>query len=240
MNLKRLISLFAAIIAIWVSPVFALSLLVSQGVGVDVNDDHFYYGGSRWTNLTNEINSSFDTVTVTPNLNDLNQLLAYDRLWIDQRWVGGSLAPTEIANIKAFISSGRRLVMIGENNSWTKWDNQILGLFGGSYAGESHTTATPLPGHPELTAGVSPIPFPENAYGTSSGGEPLFDTKLAALWNGQAVSVLDVNIFEQNDFGSAPRFRQNVVAWLAAPEPSTAALILLAMGMITVPFRVRN
>src|SRR6478672_5782975 len=169
MNQKQLLRLIVATITLWASQTYAISLLVSQGAGTNVNDANYYYGGSRWSELTNEINATFDTVTVVPNLNDRNQLLAYDRLWIDQRWVpSNNLNATELTNIQSFIATGRRLVMIGENNSWTSWNNQILGLVGGSYAGESRATATPTTTHPELTAGVVPIPFPQNSYGTAS------------------------------------------------------------------------
>jgi hypothetical protein len=239
-NQKRLLRLIVAMIALWASPAYAVSLLVSQGAGTTVNDANYYYGGSRWSELTNEINATFATVTVVPNLNNLSQLLAYDRLWIDQRWVPSSLGATELANIQSFIATGRRLVMIGENNSWTNWDNQILGLVGGTYAGESRITATPTTTHPELTAGVVPIPFPQNSYGTASGGEPLFDTKVATLWNGQAVTVLDVSIFTQNDVGTSPRFRQNVIAWLAVPEPASGILAIVALGTATNFIRRRK
>jgi hypothetical protein len=240
MNQKLVIRLVATTITLWASSAYAVSLLVSRGVGTDVNNAHYYYGGSRWSELTNEINSTFNTVTVAQNLNDLNQLLAHDRLWIDQRWVPSSLGATELANIQSFIATGRRLVMIGENNSWTNWNNQILGLVGGSYAGESRMTATPITTHPELTAGVIPIPFPQNSYGTATGGEPLFDTKVATLWNGQAVTVLDVSIFTQNEVGTSPRFRQNVIAWLAVPKPARGILAFVALVTASNVFRRRK
>jgi hypothetical protein len=221
------------------SPADAVSLLVSQGAGTDVNNAHYYYGGSQWGELTAEINAAFDTVTVAPDLNNLNQLLAHDRLWIDQRWTRGALGATELANIQAFISTGRRLVMIGENNSWTSWNNQLLGLVGGEYTGESRATATPLATHPELTAGVAPISFAQNSYGTSSRGEALFNSNVAMLWKGHVLTVLDVSIFTQQSVSASVAFRQNVIAWVAVPEPAQGTLLVVALGTIAGLFRRR-
>ncbi len=213
------------------APAFALDLLVSQGKGTTVNDANYYYGGSRWQELTAEINQAFDVVTVAPNLENLAQLLAHDRLWLDQRWVPSALSATELANIEAFLVTGRRAVMIGENNVWRTWNEQILGLVGGTYAGEGpRTVVTPLPVHPELTADVGPINFAQNSHGVAAGGTQLFTQNWATLWNEQVVTVLDVSPFEHVTLATSVEFRQNVVRWLAAPEPSAGVLSLVALA----------
>jgi hypothetical protein len=226
------VGLLALAVLTSAAPAGALDLLVSQGKGTDVNDAHYYYGGSRWQELTAELDGAFDAVTVAPNLENLSQLLAHDRLWLDQRWVPPVLlSATELANIQAFLATGRRAVMIGENNAWTTWNQQILGLVGGSYAGEApRDIVTPLPVHPELTQGVGPISFVQNSHGTAAGGTQLFTQNWATLWGNQVVTVLDVSPFEPSTPATSVEFRQNVVNWLAAvPEPSCCTMGLIGL-----------
>jgi len=234
MNLSRR-SLFSLLVtAISALPATAANLLVSQGVGMaQTGSDANFYGGSEWTHITADINAKFDSVTVVPNLNDLGQLMSHDRLWIDQRYVGGVLSATEISNIQQFIATGRRLVMMGENNAWTAWNKQILGLVGGAYSGQAgNDIVTALPTVPPLTSGVGPISFVQNSYGLASGGTALFSRNWATLWNNHALTVLDVNIFHSGGYPSHDQFSKNVVAWLAVPEPSGFVLCAVALSLL--------
>lgn len=92
----------------------------------------------------------------------------------------------------AFIATGRRVVMIGENPWWTGWNEQILGLVGGGFVGEGPTgyISTVVP-H-ELTADVDMVHV--GAPGVSYGGLSLFDHRVVTLWGLRVVTTLDLNV----------------------------------------------
>jgi len=168
--------------------------------------------------MTAALDASAATVTVTASLENLTYMLSFDALWIDQRDCDdcpgpGILTPNEEANVAAFIATGRRVVMIGENQWWTAWNNQILGLVGGSFIGEGPTgyiyTVVPH----DLTAGVSRLAV--NAPGVGDGGVSLFDHNVIALWGLSVLTMLDCNIVGEyaNDFDNN-EFIPNLADWI--------------------------
>jgi MYXO-CTERM domain-containing protein len=197
------------------------------------------YGYSQWDNMTAALNTaSGNGVTVTSDFTNLAQMLAADALWLDQRWTSGSLSGTELTNLSTFISTGKRVVMIGENSAWTSWDNQILGLVGGSFVGNGTGTATAIYSH-ALTAGVTSVTLPTAGLSTVSGGTALFNQNWATLWgaNQNVLTLLDINIVSDGDWSSANNavFATNVAQWVSAtpennvPEGgSTVAMMGLA------------
>ena len=196
--MKTLIVICSIAAALFCSAAHALSLYVGRGAGTTVNDANYFYGGSRWHEITAAIDSSFDSVTVAPDLTDLNAMLQYDRLWVDSRAFWGSpLSSLELTNIRTFIATGRHTVLMGDRSE--AWCSQILSLVGGSWAGEGVGigVAHALPIEPELTSGVNSIDFSGNGFGQSLGGTPLFDRPWSALWGGNVLTVLDLNVFDQ-------------------------------------------
>lgn len=200
-----------------------VELLVSQGWPAG-GVSEFYYGGDKWPEMTSAIDAAAASVTVTPDLEDLSMMLLYDALWIDQRdhdmgFGPKQLTATEEANVAAYIDTGRRVVMIGENQNWTSWNEQILGLVGGVFEGEAlDWTIYPIAVHP-LTDGVSSVYV--NAGGYCTGGLALFDWNFATEWGGSVVTVLDVNIMSEL-FWSANQnsvFATNLAAWIGCETP---------------------
>ena len=202
----------------------AQDLVVIQGA--DPSSSRFY-GGAGWSQLSADIDAVFNSVNVSANLDDAGALAAADALWVDQRWTAGTLSGSEIAALQAFIDSGRRVVMIGENSVWSTWNTQILSTVGGTFAGDSNGLATPTGAVPALTAGVGSIGL--SAAGVASGGTALFDINFATLWGDNAVSVLDINIWQNTNYsGDNQQFGRNVIEWLAVPAPGSAALAGIA------------
>jgi hypothetical protein len=198
--------------------------------------------------MTAALNAQFSTVTVVPNFQNLSQMLSYDRLWLDQRWTSGSLTSTEISNIAAFIATGRRVVMVGENDYWTSWDNQILSIVGGSFGGEYTGSANTVLADP-LTAGVSSVNLPTAGL-VASGGTALFDHNWATLWGatGNTLTLLDVNVMSDTYWSSNNngQFSENVAEWLAAtgsdgavPEPITILGVFSGVGALGAYLRRR-
>jgi len=211
----------------------ARSILVSDGVLVG-------YGFDTWGSMSSELDKATKgNIETTPDLEDLNQLLMYDALWVDQRWAGGSLTITEVENISAYIDTGRKVVLMGEHSGgWTDWNNQILGIVGGTEDGTFDGVTSPIIIN-ALTLGVNSINLPRG--GTSVGGTALFDQGFATLWGGNVLTILDVSVFSEVDGrwyeADNARFGINVAEWAAdsgpsipIPEPTT--MLLLGTGLI--------
>jgi hypothetical protein len=199
------------------------------------------YGLSEWDDMSSALNTAFGgsgniTVSGSP-LTDLNYMLGFDRLWITAASsgnVGGKLTAAEIANIQAYIATGRRVVLIGENSNWMDWNQSILQTVGGSYSGSQawEDSLTPLVNN-ALTAGIASV---KTKYdGIAVGGTSLFTENVATLWGTNVVSLLSENMID--DTYGAPagnrQFETNLADWLAAsvavPEPMT--LLLLGFGL---------
>ncbi len=230
---RRLFSVLAAVglALLFGSADVQASLLVSQSSG----DLGYGYGFNRWDNFSGEIDAAFgNDVTVVSGFDNLAQMLLHDSLLLDQRWTTGSLSLTEAANIATFAATGRRVLLMGENNSWTAWNNQILGIVGGTYAGEFAGSTSRLVVN-EITAGAPTLDLPfAGTAGLGGGGTALYDSNFATLWgaNQNVLTVLDINVWDDDywDVENGGVFGANVAAWLAVPEPGTASL--LGFGLI--------
>ena len=207
----------------------------------------YYYGGGNWPEMTAAIDSACNTVTVLPDATDLTAMLQHDGLWLDQRWTAGSLSATEASNLADYIATGRPVVMIGENASWTSWNNQILGLVGGSHAGEADGPQD-VTGGSALINGVTQVNV--SAAGVAAGGSPLFVNNWSTEFGANVVTILEVNAQSQNwnDLDNATFFN-NVASWVcsgSAPVPTTpdwskgALLLLLLLGSLGVLYRYRE
>jgi hypothetical protein len=197
------------------------------------------YGYSAWTTFTAKMDAELAArsgslltglnVTSAANLNWSTSLM------LDQRWTSGSLSATELTNLTSYIASGKRLLIIGENSAWTSWNQQILGLVGDTFAGESSSTVSPV-GVSPITNGLGNITLPTAGIAAGNTGTALFNQNFARLYDNVLI-VLDVNVWADNNIGNASNglFADNAIDWLldgatqppigAVPEPSTYGLI---------------
>jgi hypothetical protein len=242
--------LFAAtsIVLLGASQARAELLLVNQ---VDPLAAFGYgYGLFAWDNITASLDAEFGAANITVDATPLDNLafiLGFDALWITARQPGDpGLSALEQLNLAAFIATGRRVVLIGENSAWTAWNNSILAPVGGSYSGsDTSNTLTPVLVH-ELTDGVTE--WDTIADGIATGGTPLFDENVATLWGAglNVLSILSVNSID-DDFGADPgnlRFNDNLAAWLrggsrAVPEPAAWQLLAAAAPVLVLVGRWR-
>ncbi|HSV16260.1 MAG TPA: hypothetical protein VLI90_18500 [Tepidisphaeraceae bacterium] len=178
----------------------------------------FGIGGSAWPEMTAALNLATNNhVAQTSDFSSLSLMMGYDALWLDLRNTTSALTSTELSNIQSYISTGRHVVMIGENFNWTTWDNSILGLISTSVTQSVTTgTAVPIISHP-LTSGVESISIP--AGGSAVGGTSLFSQPVAQLGglSNNVLAVLDVDIFSHSFWGtqSNSTFGADVANWAA-------------------------
>ena len=214
------------------------------------------YGGGPSSNFTSALDAATgNDVTVVSDLSDLDFLLMFDGLWLDlpetddnPLAAGQHLTPFEIASIQSFILTGRRVVMIGENHLWTEWDNQILGIVGGTKTNlTASATGSKILAH-ELTDSAETISV--FGSGFSSGGTPLYEifhagNSIVTLWGGNVLTILDSFVVENSDWTRADnaQFATNVANWVAGPSvavPEPATLLLLGTGLAAVGYRRRR
>jgi hypothetical protein len=223
--MKRQSILVLAVVVLFIISSSHASLLVSDsGLPIDYvyAQGHSGYGHDGWVNMTNTLDAAMsNNVDVTSNFENLNQLLGYDALWLDRR---GSqtypsttvfLTSTEINNIQTFIATGRRVVMIGENDAWTDWNNQILGIVGGSYSHQYDGAAFKAIDH-ELTDRVEHVRLAAAGVGSGS-GTALFDINFATLWGDNALTILDSGFMNDEQWNTAfnGQFATNIAYWVA-------------------------
>ena len=81
-------------------------------------------GGTTWTTFT----AMFDAVHTRSALPDFTSLAGYDAVWVDQE-LGNALSDAEVASLAAFVGSGHKAVLIGENYAWEAWNASLYSLF---------------------------------------------------------------------------------------------------------------
>lgn len=211
----------------------ASSILVSNG-------NTFAYGLGNWSNMTAEMDgASGGNIDITVNFESLTQMLNYDALWLDQRHTYGSLSVNEVNNITSFINTGRRVVMVGENDSWLGWNNQILGIVGSAYNADTSGSISTVVSN-EITSGVTSINAGGSA-GTALGGTSLFSSNVVTLWgDGNVLTMLDAGICSDGRWAAEDdaTFCGNVANWVAASTvsavPVPAAIWLFGSGLIAL------
>lgn len=125
----------------------AESILLRDGISGYTDDN-----ASNWQFMMSTLDAATNNnVTVVTRLDDLGQMLQHDALWLEKQYPDSDnrqllLTPLEITNIVAFIETGRRVVLRGENEFFEDWDTQLLDLVGGVFAGGGGCTGGSLGG----------------------------------------------------------------------------------------------
>ena len=235
-------TLFLGLIAYClISPAYAFRLAISR----TTYPYGYGYGKNNWDNMTSAINNAIGASNVVL-LDDLTgSLSGYDALMVELRNPSDVLSTTEMSNLQAFITTGKRVVMFGENDIWYVWNNSILGVVGGSFDMYDSGVIDKRYDH-FLTTDVSSVYLPVG--GIAVGGTSLFDGNFATLWEPglNVLTVLDVNVVSDVywNYYDNSQFATNIANWLArspsspnnnvVPEPTSVLLFgfgLLAIGV---------
>jgi hypothetical protein len=196
-------------------------------------------GDSGWSNFTTALNSATgNSVSFTSDFGNLSEMLLYDAIFLQARETNSTLSIAERNNITAFAATGKKVLMIGENDNWLNWNQQITAIGGGSYNYMGYylyETAAKVVDN-ALTAGADNVYLP--AAGVAIGGTSLYNYNFATLWgsNQNILTILDVNL-ESNQYWSSDSnaaFTTNVAYWLAdsKPVPIPPAFLLLGSGLV--------
>jgi hypothetical protein len=228
--------------------IFMMTVVSVNAGSILVSSPHYLgygYGDSSWDNFSNALDvATGNHVSVAPDFSNLSQMLNYDALLLPPRQTGDTLNSTELNNLSSFIATGRRVILMGENSAWTSWNNQILGLVGGTFAGEYTGTANAVLSDP-LTSAAATIYLP--ACGIAVGGTALYDHNVATLWNPNknVLTMLNINVWDDT-YGAQynnNQFAINAANWLAAPVPEPSILGMLCMsaiGLLLFAWKRRN
>lgn len=176
------------------------------------------YGKGDWEDMTELLDTAFggsENITVVEDF-ELETLTDYDSVWIDMGDFESELSEDEVDKIQAFIETGGRVVMVGENDLWTTWNNSILGVVNSSVDEETGGTLDTAYDH-ALTESVSTVNIPTG--GTADGGLSLFTSAVATLWGDSenVLIMLDGNTWADTFIGDEDnqRYAQNVANWIA-------------------------
>ncbi|HVU80020.1 MAG TPA: Ig-like domain-containing protein [Candidatus Paceibacterota bacterium] len=207
------------------TPAYAATLIVSTN---GYSSSGYGYNGSQSTHLTSALNTAFggsSNITKVTNF-DSSTLSNYSAVMIDLGSTNGgsrtALSATEVTKLNAFIASGGRVFMIGENSSWSSWNDSLMSLVGGTISGSSGSTYTPSVSN-SLTSGITSVYVASGS--ASSGGTSLFNNGFAMLWGASSnvLSVLDLNMTEDDGYWSNANnstFVTNIANWLAGSSPN--------------------
>jgi len=170
--------------------------------------------------MTNKLNTAFkNDITVVLNLENREQVMNASSIWIDLRSNETQFSTIDKDNLKSFINTGRKVVMVGENSNFRKWNLSILSVTGGKYIGNASSSSqpiTPLIKH-NLTHLIEQISFGGSAWGVVDGGTQVFsEHNTITLWGASLniLTIFDTNPLWSNDFDT-PQFRINIASWLS-------------------------
>ena len=185
----------------------------------------FGYGLGYWTVFTADINAAFGAGNVTVDtspLTNLSYMQQFSALMVVPENPGQALTSTEVSNIAAYIATGGRVFLIGENRAWAKWDSSILGAVGGSYnKQDTRKTLTRV-----VLNGITmkQARLYTDVDGIAIGGTSLYSKNVLTMWGGNAVSLLSVDVLDDTSGANDGKFKVNIANWLAGlvvttPEP---------------------
>jgi hypothetical protein len=198
----------------------------------------------HWKNFSAALDSASDNkVTAVSSLENRAELFSHKGLLIEWRAKEPFTPPfdnhkrlttLEKQNLADFIAAGHRVVMLGEWDPWRTWNQEILGIVGGTYVGTVNSAVTSAVTTHELIHGAASLTL--RYSGIATGGTPLYSHNFATLW-GNKLNVLTIldSVYSDDNWAlnNGGTFATNVTKWVAVPEPGCVALVCGAIVTLT-------
>ena len=234
---------FSCILFLWVIPSNAESILIRDGTNGYTDQN-----SSNWLFMRNTLDAATDnSVAVVEQFPDLATMLIFDALWLELQYPDTDnrqqlLSASEVESVLAFLETGRRVVLRGENQFFEDWNTQILALVGGEFAGGFGCTGGAIGGpiaH-ELTDNVGNLTV--SACGEATGGTSLFTSaNVVTLWgDGNVLSILESRIGTETVDPDNNQLFTNIANWTAASVPEPTSGLLLGVGLVVLSARLRR
>ena len=133
-----------------------------------------------------------------------------------------TLTSTEVSNIAAYVATGGRVFLIGENRAWKGWNRAILEAVGGSYNDlDAQKTLTRVVLNSITMKQKHLYSELHDVNGIAIGGTSLYNKNVLTMWSGNAVSLLSVTVLDDTSGANNGEFKVNIANWLAGLEVTT-------------------
>ncbi len=158
----------------------------------------------------------------------------------------------ELAVLSSLLNSNTRVLIFGENNSWTSSNGDLATLLGGVNGNrDGNAIQTVANVYPLITEGVSSIEFlAPGVILPGASGLSLSDDNSLTLWgnNDNFLLLMDINFLDNDGISRRAdndTIAKNIANWLSGaitpvPEPSSYALVMGMAGLGALAIRRRR
>lgn len=234
---KPLITSAALAAAVLAGPVSAASILTD--IAQTGTDQTYNYFNPRNTAF-NAIMDADHTVTQVGDYTSASSFSGMDAVWVNAHHnSSGVFQATEATNIRNFVESGKKAVIITDNTGWSNYNAHIESIIGATITDTCDTSTGTASATNPLGAGVGSV---YHACGSvldpAANAEVIVSSGIASLYTvgaGEVLVITSVDLF-RNASMAEPEFAQNISNWMGtplspAPVPLPAGVPLLLTGI---------
>ncbi len=208
-------------VSAFATPVAAATVLTDiSAPGSDTTFNNFNPGNT-------DFNSVFDaahTITTVADFDDPADFAGMDAVWVNAHingnFNGGVFTAAEAANVRSFIESGKKAVIITDNSNWSSFNAQIETIIGATITNTCDNSTGVASATNPLGAGVGGV---NHGCGSildpAANAEVIVSNGIASLYSvgsGEVLVITSVDLFRLSN-PTEPEFLRNISAWLDEP-----------------------